>query len=306
MKAITYNKKSKKKFDIIELPKPKASEKQMIVKVVKSTLNSGDVVRMKMGLLDRKLPVTGSEFSGTVIYAGSEISNFKVGDDVYGYKPKSVHAEFIRVNNSDLLCRKPSNISHCEAAALPNGMLSALYFLKKAKISRGQKVLINGASGSVGTYMLQMLKYLGAEIHAVCGSQNVAMVKDLGAEVVFDYNQVNLKNLPHSYDVVLDAVGKASISDMANILMPHGRIVTVAFTFGIIWRQLLNVFYAKKLYAGIAKYTKEDFKSLNMLVENDLIKPFIQAEFDKQQMNEAFNIVSSGRKRGNIVLNLAS
>jgi NADPH:quinone reductase-like Zn-dependent oxidoreductase len=281
-------------FIEVEKPEPKANE--ILIKVKASTVTRGDVILRKMhpilalpmrlfGVRVKKIP--GHEFSGVVEKVGSDVSLFKQGDHVFGTTTGlsvGANAEYICLpdkNKSNVLAIKPSNVTHDEAAALPIGGMAALYLLQKGDIQTGQKVLIYGASGSVGTISVQLAKHFGAKVTGVCSTRNVDLVKSLGAEEVLDYTKADYTQNSQSFDLIFDAVGKISASEAKSVLNIGGKFVTVK---------------------SMTREIPESFSVLNQLLELGEIKPFIDRRFSLEQVAEAHRYVEAGHKRGNVVI----
>jgi NADPH:quinone reductase-like Zn-dependent oxidoreductase len=281
-------------FKEVEKPEPKANE--ILIKVKASTVTRGDVILRKMhpvlalpmrlfGVRVKKIP--GHEFSGVVEKVGRDVSLFNQGDQVFGTTTGlsiGANAEYICLpekNKSSVLAIKPSNVKHDEAAALPIGGMTALYLLQKGNIQTGQKVLIYGASGSVGTYAVQLAKHFGAKVFGVCSTKNIELVKSLGADDVIDYTKEDYAQSNQTYDLIFDAVGKTSSSEAKRVLNVGGKFVTVK---------------------SMTREIPESFSVLNQLLELGEIKPFIDRRFSLEQVAEAHRYVESGHKRGNVVI----
>ena len=238
------------------------------------------------GVKRKKTP--GHEFAGVIESVGTGVKRFKVGDQVFGTTTGlsvGANAEYVCLPEkwrSGVLIVKPTNVPYDEAAALPVGGLTALYILQKGNVQRGQKVLIYGASGSVGTYAVQIAKYhFGAEVIGVCSTANVELVKSLGADQVIDYTQEDITQNGQVYDVVFDAVGKISYSQRQNLLKENGVFLTVQTT---------------------TKEELENLVTIKELVEAGKLKAIIDRRYPLEQTAEAHRYVETGRKRGNVVI----
>lgn len=306
MKVVLFEKSNKNspfRTAIADIPEPSSNE--VLVKVTASSLNTGDVVRMKIRMLKKKAPITGSEFSGTVIKTGSSVSRFKVGEEVFGYVSSGAHAEYLAVPENGVINLKPSVLDHGQAAGMPNGLLSALYFIRKSGLQKGQKVLIYGASGSVGTNAVQIAKSLGAEIHAVCGTANIEMVKILGASRVFDYTKEDYSRSGERYDIIFDAVNKTGFHIAQKALVCRGKFLTVGFNGKTFFQMLFNFLRYKQVITGIASHKGKDLALMSQMANEKSIKPVIDRSYEMDQMQDAFNYVKSGKKIGNVIIQIA-
>jgi NADPH:quinone reductase-like Zn-dependent oxidoreductase len=302
MKAIVYPKSGPPDvLQLTELAKPAPQDDEILVKVYAATATSGDVnlrsfkfpalfwllMRFQYGVSRPKTPVPGSELAGEIEAAGREVKLFKPGDPVFGSTGMSfgANAEYVCMPENGTVALKPANLTYEEAAAVPFGALSALFFLRKGNIQSGQKVLINGASGAVGTYAVQLARHFGAEVSGVCSTSNVEMVKSLGAERVIDYTKEDFAGGGERYDLIFDAVGKTSQSASQPALTPQGTFVTVK--------------------AGLAKDRAEDLIFLKGLLEAGEIRPVIDRCYPLEQTAEAHRYVETGHKKGNVVITVA-
>jgi NADPH:quinone reductase-like Zn-dependent oxidoreductase len=281
-------------FKEVEKPEPKANE--ILIKVKASTVTRGDVILRKMhpvlalpmrlfGVRVKKIP--GHEFSGVVEKVGRDVSLFKQGDNVFGTTTGlsvGANAEYICLpekNKSSVLAIKPSNVKHDEAAALPIGGMTALFLLQKGDIQIGQKVLIYGASGSVGSISVRLAKHFGAEVTGVCSTKNLELVKSLGADDVINYINEDYTKRSQTYDLIFDAVGKTSLSEAKGVLKDGGKFVTVKST---------------------TREVPENFAVITRLLETGAIKPVIDKRYPLEQVAEAHRYVENGHKRGNVVI----
>jgi NADPH:quinone reductase-like Zn-dependent oxidoreductase len=284
----------------VKKPTPKANE--ILVKVVATTVSAGDIrmrslnvpllfwlpARLTLGFTKPKNPIYGMELAGEVEAVGQAVSRFKPGDPVFAStlaEKFGAYAEYKCLPEDGLVLTKPQNMTYEEAAAVPIGGPTALRLLRKGNIQRGQKVLIYGASGSVGTYAVQLARHFGADVTAVSGTANLAMVKALGADRVLDYTQEDFASSLERYDAVFDAVGKFPKSNVAQALAPNGRYATVA-----------------KLST---KQSKEELSSLKELIEAGEIRAVIDRCYPLEQVAEAHRYVEVGHKKGNVVITVA-
>ena len=302
MKAIVSTKYGPSEvLQLKEVEKPSPKENEVLIRVHAATVTQGDVMLRKLhplmylpmslfGVKRKRIP--GHEFAGEVELVGADVTCFKAGDQVFGTTTglsAGANAEYVCLPEKwegGVLTTKPVNVSYEEAAALPVGGMTALYILQKGNIQKGQKVLIYGASGSVGTYAVQLAKHhFGANVTGVCSTANVALVKSLGADQVIDYTKEDVTQNGQKYDVVFDAVGKLSSSQKQNLLKENGTFLTVQTT---------------------TKEEIENFKTLKKLVELGKIKAVIDKRFPLEQVAEAHRYVEFGRKKGNVVITVVN
>ena len=283
-----------------EVAKPAPKDGEVLVKVHASTVTRGDVLLRKLhpllfiplrlfGLRRKKIP--GHEFAGEIEAVGKDVKRFKQGDQVFGTTTGlsvGANAEYVCLPeewSAGVLAVKPANLSYEEAAAVPVGGMTALFILKKGNIQSGQKVLINGASGSVGTYAVQLAGYLGAEVTGVCSTANMEMVKSLGADEVIDYTQEDFTENGQAYDVIFDAAGKNLESRSKNSLNENGKFLSVQSSTS---EKMENLIFLREL------------------IEKVKIKPVIDRYFPLERTVDAHRYVESGHKRGNIVITMGS
>jgi NADPH:quinone reductase-like Zn-dependent oxidoreductase len=260
---------------------------------------------MQFGLRKPKVNRLGTDLAGEIEAAGKDVERFKQGDQVFGRCDLGLgaHAEYICLPEDGTLTMKAANTTWEEAAALPFAN-TALYFLRDlGNVQAGQRVLINGASGSIGTFAVQLAKYYGAEVTGVCSTTNVEMVKSLGADKVIDYTKEDFTKSGETYDVIFDVVGKLPYSRCKNSLRKDGIYLAALPTLAIIlqatWTSMVG---AKKVRFGDAVATVENLVFLKELTEAGKLKPVIDRSYPLEQTAEAFRYVEKGHKKGNVVI----
>ncbi len=265
--------------------------------------------RLAMGISKPRHSVLGSELAGEIVDKGPSVTQFNVGDPVFANSSHDcfgANAEFICIKESGCIARKPWDLSFEESAMLTFGGITALEFLRKAKLQAGEKILIYGASGSVGTSAVQLAKYFGAEVTAVCSNKNALLVKSLGADMVIDYHKENWFDLTDRFDVVFDVVGKAPEKELIRLLKPEGRFLHAVSTPAHALKMQMRLMGTRKLfYGGSFKINKEQIEFIRQLAEKGSLKPVVDQAFPLEQIVEAHRYVDSGHKRGNVVITIS-
>lgn len=318
MKAIAWtNYGAPDVLELKEFEKPFPQKNEVLIKVHASSVTIADCrlrafnvptgfwlpTRLVMGLLKPRKKITGMEISGVVESVGKDVTLFKEGDEVYGTAGLQfgANAEYICLSEHAPLVRKPNNMTHEEAVAIIFGGLTAIHFLRdKANIRQGQKVLVNGASGAVGTASIQLLNFLGADVSGVCSSENRALVESLGAKEVIDYTQEDLTKSNETYDVILDAVGNLSLTQCEKLLARQGKLILINTGLRTQLRSVIN----KRLICGVASESKDNLNYLKERVESGDMKAVIDKIYPLEQTADAHRYVDKGHKKGSVVLSV--
>jgi len=264
-----------------------------------------------MGLRKPKSTRTGVDFAGTVEAVGANVTEFQPGDEVFGGRD-GAFAEYVCVREDRAVVPKPANVTFEEAAAVPVAALTALQGLRdKGQLQPGQKVLINGASGGVGTFAVQIAKALGAEVTGVCSTRNVAILRSLGADHVVDYTQDDFTRSDRRYDVMFDVAGSRSWSECRRVLDPHATLVMVGAQKGnrligplghVVKVRLAAVRGSQKVVFFIAKFNKADMLALRDLLEAGKVTPVIDRSYELSEIADAFRYLGEGHAQGKIVI----
>ncbi len=303
-------------FKDVDIPVP--NEKQVLIKVAANSVNPvdwhilrGTPVPLRLagfGLLKPKHQIFGADLAGTVEAVGADVTQFKVGDHLFGSSIGSF-AEYARVSASKLAL-KPVTVSFEQAAALPVAGLTALQALRDhGQIQPGQHVLINGASGGVGTFAIQLAKHFGAHVSAVCSGRNLDLVRSLGADVVVDYTKEMFWQSGTTYDLILDNVAFGSILKPIRALKPTGKYVLIGGKFSnFIYLTFLKMFFSKKdgkrITSMLASVNTQDLAYLAKLTESGQIRPFIDRTYRLSEIPDALRYLESGRARGKVVISV--
>jgi NADPH:quinone reductase-like Zn-dependent oxidoreductase len=301
-----------------EVEKPVPKDNEVLIRVYATTVTTGDVRirsltfapwfwlpgRIMFGFRKPRKKIPGNELAGVIESTGKEVTKFREGDQVFGIvwgvSFAGATAEYKCLPEDGMVAIKPANMTYEEAAAIPVGGLTALHFLRKGNIQSGQKVLIYGASGSVGTFAVQLAKYFGAEVTGVCSTTNIEMVKSLGVDIVIDYTREDFTKSGQTYDIIFDAVSKTSFSRCKCSLKKWGRYITLEWPFlQKLWTSMVGT---KKVIIGIAGENIEDIIFLKELFEEGKLKPVIDRCYPLEQTAEAHRYVDMGHKKGNVVI----
>lgn len=317
MKAAFYTKYgSPEVLHIKEVAKPIPKENEILFRIHSTAVNSGDVrlrkadpfaVRFIFGLIKPKINILGSVFSGEVEKVGENVKNYKVGDSVFGHTDMSfgTYAEYICLPENASIAFKPANISHMEAAVIPFGGVTALHFIKKAMIQSGQKVLIVGASGSVGSAAVQLAKSFGAVVTGICSTANIDLVKSIGADKVIDYTKEDFTQNGEIYDLIIDTVNTVSVACALKALNTKGKmILSAAGMLQMLQGLWISMTSSRKVITGVVRHKAADIVFLKELVEAGKFKAVIDRTYPLEQISEAHAYAEKGHKRGNIIIKI--
>lgn len=312
MKAIVYNKKgSPDKLIYSDVEKPQPSNIEVLIKIHAVSANAADYRSMKMGIIPKR-KIFGADIAGRVEAVGKNIRQFKPGDEVIGDLSDcgfGGFAEYAAAPEKALI-QKPSNISFDEAAALPMAAITALQALRKGKIQKGQKVLIVGSGGGVGTFAVQLAKYFSTVVTAVCSTKNVEQTTSLGADCVIDYTKEDFTKSDRRYDLIVAVNGNHSLSAYKRILNQNGIYVMVGGALSQIFKSILfgwlMSFGSKKMRFLSAKSNQKDLELLAKLVEDGKIKPVIDRRYSLDKAADAMRYLGEGHARGKVVINVES
>lgn len=305
---------------LAEAPRPEVGEKDVLIRVRATAVNSGDYrirsmdvppgfrlfARLVFGFKRPKQPILGSVVAGEVVEAGEKVTRFQVGDRIMATSGASLgaHAEYKVLPEEGAIAPLPENLSYEEAAALPFGGHTALTFLKDlGKIQAGEKILINGASGAVGTAAVQLARHFGAEVTAVCSGRNAELVSDLGAGRVIDYTREDPSQDDQTYDLIMDTVGNLPYTKVKHLLRPGGRLLAVVGSLSDMLRAVwVGLTSSHRIIAGNARETAENLLVLSELAEAGELRPVIDRTYSLAEITEAHRYVDTGRKRGSVVV----
>ncbi len=328
MKAITYTEYgSPDVLKLQEVKKPEPKDNEILIRIRATRVNYGDMlarrfgsltskdfnmpnfllplVRLEFGIRKPKKYILGSEFSGVVEAVGREVKRFKAGDAVFGYRGSlfGAYAEYLCMSESGMVTHKPSNISFEEATLIPYGALTALSHLKKVNIQPGQKVLVNGASGGIGSAGVQLAKYFGAEVTGVCGTRKLAFVQALGADKVIDYTKENFTQNGETYDLIYDILGKSSFEKCQSSLTPKGTLLYASFkTKQLIQMMQTSKSTGRKAICVMSSETLDNLNIIKDLVAAGKFKTIIDKRFPLEETAEAHRYYESGENMGNVVI----
>lgn len=319
MKAATYHKYGLADvIQIKEVDKPTPASNEVLIEVYASTVNRTDegfrranyfVSRFFTGLFKPKREVWGSEFAGKVIERGPGVKNFRIGDKVFGFDDvnSSAHAEFMVIDSKGPIAKIPKDMKYQDVAAAGEGATYALNYIEAAKIKKGQNILVYGASGSIGSAAVQILKYLETEVTAVCGTKNLKIIKSLGVDRVIDYEKDDFTQIDDKFDLIFDAVGKSSYGACKKLLKPNGKYCSSELGFAL-QNPLLALWFSitgsRRVIFPIPKINQEKIKYIQDLLKKGTYKPLIDGVYSLDDVVEAAKYVETGQKTGNVVIKI--
>ncbi|PKP34575.1 MAG: NAD(P)-dependent alcohol dehydrogenase [Bacteroidetes bacterium HGW-Bacteroidetes-17] len=310
-----------------EVSKPSPKDNEILIKVFATSVNYGDLLarnfkeitprefnmpflfwlfgKIYFGFTKPNITRLGNEFAGEIESVGKDVKLFRPDDRVFGYLGQNMgaYAEYLCISENSVLALMPNNMTYEEAAVVPYGAIMALNLLRKVNIKPGQKVLINGASGGIGSAAVQIAKHLGAEVTGVCGTPRLKFVKSLGADKVIDYITQDFTKNDEAYDLIFDILGKSSFSRCKSLLTQNGRYLLSSFKM----KQLLQMLWTsmvgtKKVICALAPGSIEDLISVKELIESGKIKAIIDRRYPLEQIANAHRYVENGHKKGNVVI----
>ena len=307
-------------LQMAEVQTPAPRNDQVLIRIHAATLTATDVIfrrgrplvsRSATGFLKPKRSIPGDGLAGVIEDVGSDVTLYRKGDQVFGSTGAGfgAHAEYLCLAENSALAKKPSTMSFAEAVSLSDGALTALPFLRdEARLQAGQKILIIGASGSIGTAAVQLARYFGAVVTGVCSTSNVELVKSLGATEVVDYTKEDFTRSGKTYDVIFDAVGKNSFARCKSSLVGRGIYLSTVLTGAVLWDQTLTSMIGKKkakiAFTGLrsASDRARDLLLLSELFTSGKLRAVIDRTYPLDRIGEAHRYVEQGHKRGNVIL----
>lgn len=319
MKAIIHTRYGPPEvLKLAEVPKPSPKENEVLIEVHATTVNRTDcgfrsaeyfISRFFSGLFRPKNQILGNEFAGDIVEIGKSVNSFQVGDKVFGYNDITfgANAEFMVISENGPMATIPDGLTYKEAAPITEGGHYALCDIRAAKVLPGQKVLVNGATGAIGSAAVQLCRYFGAEVTAVCATPHLELIKSLGAKTVIDYTKEDFTKIGEQFDFVFDAVGKSSFGKCKPILKSKGIYISTELGKGgqnPFLALITPMLGGKKLLFPLPTISKQDVVFLKELVKSGQFKPLIDRTFPLEQMVEATKYVETGQKTGNVVITL--
>jgi NADPH:quinone reductase-like Zn-dependent oxidoreductase len=304
---------------VVDVDRPTPKDREVLVKVHAATVNRTDcgfraakpwIVRFFSGLLKPRVTVLGTEFAGVVEALGGGVTSFEVGDRVFGFSEDrfGAHAEYLSIPEDGSLAPMPANVTFEQAASSTEGSHYALSNIRAAKIRSGHRVLVNGATGAIGSAAVQLLKDLGARVTAVCATEHVELVRGLGADRIIDYTVEDFTKDEQTYDVVFDAVGKSSFGRCKRLLKPRGIYLSTdlgPLSSNPLLALITRLSGGKKVMFPIPpKHDRQGMRHLKEMIESGAFRPVIDRRYPLDQIVEAYRYVETGQKIGNVVISV--
>ncbi len=319
MKAIVHKKYgSPDVLELKEVEKPTLAENEVLIKVFAATVNRTDcamlrakpfIMRFLTGLLKPNQPVLGTDFAGQIESVGKNVSSLKVGDKVFGFDDNglSSHAQYMTLSEDNALATMPNNMNYEQSAASIEGAHYAYNFINKVNIKRGQTVLVNGATGAIGSAAVQLLKYFGASVTAVCNTKNIELVKSIGADKTIDHEREDFTKSNEKYNYVFDTVGKSSFKKCKPLLESGG--VYISSELGPMVQNLFfalftPIFGNKKVVFPLPRDRKGSVLFIKKLSEEGMYRSIIDRKYSLEAIADAFRYVETGQKTGNVVITM--
>ena len=319
MKAIVYTQYGPPEvLQLKEVDKPIPKDNEVLIKIHATTVNRTDcgfrkpeyfIVRLIAGLFKPNKTILGNELAGEIEAIGAAVKTFKPGDQVFGLSTYNfgTHAEYICLPEKASIAAKPTNMSYAEATAVCDGLMLGMNLVRKIDFTKSPKILINGASGSIGSACVQLAKQYGAEITAVCNTKDFELIKSLGADTVIDYTKEDFTKNGQVYDAILDAVGKSSFFKCKHLLKPGGTYFSTELGYlsqNVFLALLTPIFGGKKVKFPIPTDSKEDIVQFKELIEAGKYRAVIDRTYRLEQIVEATKYVETGQKTGNVVITI--
>jgi NADPH:quinone reductase-like Zn-dependent oxidoreductase len=306
---------------ITEIATPVPADNEVLVKVHATTVASADwrartlavptgfglFARLFFGITGPRQPILGTELAGEIVSVGKDVRKFKVGDQVFAFTGAGMgcHVEYKCFPETGPIARKPANLTYAQAASISFGGMATMSFLRRATIKKGDRMLVNGASGAVGTAAVQLAKHFGAHVTGVCSSSNVDLVRALGADQVIDYTNADFTTTGETYDIILDTAGTAPFSRCKGSLKEGGRLLLVLGTLpDLLTSPWVAMTSSKKVVAGPQSAPQEDLHFLARLAESGELRPVIDRQYSLDQIASAHRHVDTGHKRGSVVVTM--
>lgn len=328
MKAIVYTEYGAPEvLHLAEVATPAPQAREILIRVSAASVNFGDLLarnfgnvsagefnmpaplyflaRVAFGWSKPKQPILGSEFAGEVAAVGSDVTRFKPGDAVFGYRGPQMgaYAEALVMPEDGMVTHKPANLTAAEAAVAPYGALTAMTLLRRVNLHAGQRVLVNGASGGIGSAAVQLAKQCGAHVTGVCGAPRLAYVQALGADQVIDYVREDFTQRNESYDLIIDVLGRSSFARCRRVLTPDGVYLPVSFKLKAVVQMVwTKMFGRQKVICAFSDETPADLELLRAMIESGAFQSIVDRSFAMEDAAAAHRYAESGRKQGNVVI----